>query len=72
MAPPEGEEVAAEGEAVEEEVGPEGEEMAAQEEVVEEGAPDERPQSKKEQLQSILNSLPPEMLSNNRKGVGEE
>ena len=71
MAPPEGEEVAAEGE-VAEEGAPGGEEMAAQEEVVEEGALEERPQSKKEQLQAILNSLPPEMLSNNRKGVGEE
>ncbi len=43
--------------------------MEAAEETVEaEGAP----KSKKEQLQEILNSLPPEMLSNNTRGIGEE
>ena len=66
------EEVATE-EAATEEIPAEGgappEEMAAAEETVEaEGAP----KSKKEQLQEILNSLPPDMLSNNTRGIGEE
>ena len=46
-----------------------GGEVEASEEVME---AQEAPKSKKEQLQEILNSLPPEMLSNNIREIGEE
>ena len=62
-APPEG--------APPEEVPPEAVEESASVTESEE-APEEAPKSKKEQIQEILNSLPPGMLVNNTKKVGEE
>ena len=44
-------------------------EVEASEETMEAQEP---PKGKKEQLQEILNSLPPEMLSNNNREIGEE
>ena len=43
------------------------------EEEIQQAAPEvETPKSEKAQLQELLNSLPPEMLVNNTKRVGEE